>query len=932
MAFPLPEKPSLAVLPFDNLSGDSSQDYFSDGITETIITNLSNVSNLFVIARNSTFTYKGKPVKVQQVAEELGVRYVLEGSVQKSEDRVRITAQLIDALTGHHLWAENYDRELGDIFALQDDITEHITMALQVKLTEGEQARIRRGNTDNPEAYEYFLRGLETYRSFTKENNAEARKLWEKTAELDPNYSHIWQSIGWTYYRDGRFGWTDTPEQSLAHAEKLAQKTLAMDDSDAFAYGLLSVIYMAKGQHEKAVAYAEETLALATNAGDNTATMALPFLYSGKPKMAIELVKNAMRQSPYYPSWYLSILGLAYRLTGQYDEAIAWLEKWRDRANPRSTFPPLFLAYTYEEAGRGEEAQNAVAELLKRKPKASIKGYEKSKVFPYKDPAEVKRILESLRKAGLPESPPLPLPDKPSIAVLPFDNMSDDPKQEYFADGMSDDLITDLSKISGLLVIARNSTFSYKGTAVKIPQIAQELGVRYVLEGSVRRAGDKVRINAQLIDSTTGGHLWAERYDGRMDDIFALQDKINRKIISALALKLTASEQKALTDKGTDNLQAYDEFLKGWQSYRLLTKTGFAEAKIHLEKAVELDPEFARAYAALAVLYWKAIKYAAPELWQGLGLTTRAAKAAAQLKPQFLVKKAMQKPTALAHGLMSQFYLMRFQRDEALAEIERAVAMDPNNPELYAWMSNILWFMGKNSEAIESAKMGLRLDPNNPTMYLIQLGKASLPDGNLQEGLQVLERAIRINPEFSGVAAFTQSIIYGIQGRNEEARTAYKILLKNRMYPVRNLNDVMCYLPFADPKTLDRIAEAFIKAGVPGKPTDYYRILKENRLNGQEVKSLLIGRKITGTSVVTGKQLWWEWAKSGEFKYITGPYQDMGKSWVEGDVFFIKFEKFLGGLPYGTTIYRNPDGSRESKNQYFMVSVTGAITAFSPTE
>ena len=189
MAFPLPEKPSLAVLPFDNLSGDSSQDYFSDGITETIITNLSNVSNLFVIARNSTFTYKGKPVKVQQVAEELGVRYVLEGSVQRSEDRVRITAQLIDALTGHHLWAENYDRKLGDIFALQDDITEHVTMALKVKLTEGEQARIRRRDIENKEAYEYFLRGLEIFRTFTKEANDQGRKLFEKTVELDPNSS-----------------------------------------------------------------------------------------------------------------------------------------------------------------------------------------------------------------------------------------------------------------------------------------------------------------------------------------------------------------------------------------------------------------------------------------------------------------------------------------------------------------------------------------------------------------------------------------------------------------------------------------------------------------------------------------------------------------------------------------------------------------------
>ena len=439
-------------------------------------------------------------------------------------------------------------------------------------------------------------------------------------------------------------------------------------------------------------------------------------------------------------------------------------------------------------------------------------------------------------------------------------------------------------------------------------------------------------INAQLIDASSGHHLWADRYDGDMSDIFALQDKITRKIISALALKLTASEQKAVTDKGTDNLQAYDEFLKGWQGYRLLTKAGFAEAKTHLEKAVELDPEFTRAYAALAVLYWKAVKLAAPELRQGLGLTNRAEKNAVQAKPQLLLKKAMKKPTALAHGLMSQFYLLRYQRDEALAEIERAVAMDPNDPELYAWMSNILWFMGKDSEAIESAKMGLRLDPNNPATYLWQLGKSYLPDGDLQESMQVLERAIRLNPELSGSVALYQSIIYGIQGRNEEARTAYEIFLKSRMTPVRNLNDILLYFPFADPKKLDRIADALIKAGAPGQPTDYYRILKENRINGQEVKSLLFDRKITGTAMSTGKQLWWEWANSGEFKLDLGTIQDMGKSWVEGDVLFIQFKKLYGGLPYGTIIYRNPDGSRESKNQYFMVSDIGSITPFAPTE
>jgi adenylate cyclase len=369
-------------------------------------------------------------------------------------------------------------------------------------------------------------------------------------------------------------------------------------------------------------------------------------------------------------------------------------------------------------------------------------------------------------------------------------------------------------------------------------------------------------------------------------------------------------------------------FLKAGKAIALLTKAGFAEAKIHLEKAVELDPEFTRAYAALAVLYWRATHFAAPEHRQGLGLNTRQELLAVKAKPQFLVKKAMKKPTALAHGLMSQFYLMRYQHDEALAEIERAVAMDPNDPELYAWMSEILWLMGKNSEAIESANMGLRLDPNNPATYLRQLARSYLPDGDLEESLQLLERAKRINPELSGTVAFHQSVIYGIQGHIEKARTAYEIFLKSRMYPVQNLNSLLNYFPFADPKRLDRIADALVKAGAPGNPTDYYRIFKENRINGQAVKSLLFGRKIFGVAMSTGKPIEWEWADNGEFKFTMGKFQTMGNSWIEGDVFFVQFEKIFGGLPYGWVFYRNPDGSSESKDQYLMVSDIGTMNHF----
>ncbi len=793
MAFPLPEKPSLAVLPFDNLSEDSSQDYFSDGITETIITTLSNVSNLFVIARNSTFTYKGKSVKVQQVAEELGVRYVLEGSVQRSEDRVRVTAQLIDAITGHHLWAERYDRKSGDIFALQDDITEQVTMALKVKITEGEQARIRRRHIKNKEAYEYYLRGLEIYRIFTKEANDQARKLFEKTVELDPNSTLGWCFIGWTHYRDGRFGWTDTPEKSLALAEELAHKILAKDDSIAEAYSILSLVYMARKQHDKAVAYGEKVLSFAPNFASMIANTAVIFLYSGRPDEAIELVKKAMRLSPYYPSWYLPILGLSYRLTGQYEEAISALEGWRDR-KAKGMLPHIVLAFTYVEAGREEDAQAAVAEALKQNPKASIKGY--AATIPYKDPAEIERIRDSLRKAGLPETPALPLPDKPSIAVLPFDNLSGDPEQGYLADGISENIISTLSEISKMFVIARNSTFTYKGKPVKVQQVSRELGVRYVLEGSVQKAGDRLRVTAQLIDATTGNHIWAERYDRELKDIFALQDDITKKIITAMQVKLTEGDQARAAAKGTNNLQAYLKCLQANEYFNQSNIESNALAKQLAEEAIALDPEYAWAYYVRAKTYMM-------EVW----LDTTKSPKQSLAKAMELLQKAIffDETFAEAHGTLGFLYSMAGQHDKAVAETEKAVILNPNSADAHMYLGKVLTFAGRYEESIPEYMKAIRLNPIPPNRYLWSLGLSYGFTGRYDEAITWCEKAIHQEPS-SLFAHIMMAVIYSWSERDEEARAeANEVLRLNPNFSLEKLAER------ASPKIISALRKAGLK-------------------------------------------------------------------------------------------------------------------------
>ncbi len=304
MAYPLPDKPSIAVLPFVNMSGDPEQEYFSDGLSEEIITALSKITKLFVIARNSSFSYKGKPVKIKQVAEELGVRYVLEGSVRKAEDRVRITAQLIDALTGHHLWAERYDRDLKDIFALQDEITMKVINALQVELTEGEHARLWGKGTDNLQAYLKSLRAREYYLTQTKEDNDLARRTAEEAIALDPEYAPPYHVLSITHFMDILFRTTKSPKQSMTRAVELVQKAIALDDSYALAHGWLGFLYSWLRKYEEGIMEAQKCVALDPNGAHGYLYLCMVYRFAGRHEEAVQAIEKAMRLNPFPPNTY----------------------------------------------------------------------------------------------------------------------------------------------------------------------------------------------------------------------------------------------------------------------------------------------------------------------------------------------------------------------------------------------------------------------------------------------------------------------------------------------------------------------------------------------------------------------------------------------------------------------------------------------------
>ena len=405
MAYPLPDMPSIAVLPFTNMSGDPQQEYFSDGITEEIITALSKVPRLFVIARNSTFTYKGKPVNVKQVSEELGVRYVLEGSVRKTEDKVRITTQLIDALTGHHLWAEKYDRDLKDIFAIQDEISFKVVTALQVKLTDGEQALTYAGGTKNFEAYARYLKGADYVKRINKEGNLLARKMAEETIALDPNYPRGYRLLAMTHWLDVRLGLSKDPKQSLTESVRLYQKTLAMDPSDGSARVLLGFVFTIMRQYEKGMAEAEQGVAISPNASIAHIYHGYILIFNGMHKEAIEAIKKAIRLDPLPPDFYWRCLGQAYCHVGMYEEAIA-ASKEALRRYPDAILTHVLLAQVYALSGREKEARAEVEEVLRINSRYSVEFFRSS--TPYKNPADMELMANALLKAGVPKTPPDP--------------------------------------------------------------------------------------------------------------------------------------------------------------------------------------------------------------------------------------------------------------------------------------------------------------------------------------------------------------------------------------------------------------------------------------------------------------------------------------------------------------------------------------------
>lgn len=397
---PLQEGVSIAVLPFENLSGDPGQDYFADGVTDDLITDLSQLSGLLVIARNSVFKYKKMDIPPQQIGEELGVRYLLEGSIRRAAGRVRINAKLIESRSGHHVWAERYDRELTDVFALQDEVVERIVVALKVEVTQREREQLDRRRETTPEAYDMFLRGQQKYLQFSRETNLEAREFFLRATELDPGYARAWAIAANTHLTTISASWSPSPEKTIRQAKALALKALELDPTVREVHFALGSAYLRERDFDKALASTSRSIEIDPNYADGHAQLSWILNYMGRPAEGLPSIGKAMRLHPHYSYFYEAILGQAYFHLARFDEAAAILERSVER-NPEFNFARQYLAATYGRMGRIEDAEWQISEIIAAVPEYSVE-HQKLHSF-YSNESDLNFFIEGLRKGGLRE-------------------------------------------------------------------------------------------------------------------------------------------------------------------------------------------------------------------------------------------------------------------------------------------------------------------------------------------------------------------------------------------------------------------------------------------------------------------------------------------------------------------------------------------------
>ena len=824
VTFPEPEK-SIAVLPFLNISADPEQEYFCDGMTEEIINALTNIENLKVIARTSVFMFKDKHEDIREIGKKLDVKHLLEGSVRRAGTKLRITAQLIKVDDGSHLWSKKYDREMEDIFDIQDEISLAIVENLKVNLLGREKEALLKRSTTNEYAYNIYLQGRFHWNKMTLMDLENAVTCFNKAIELDPNFALAYFGLADTYWMLHQV--VPLPaDEALPKTKDAALKALAIDDTLAEAYAVVGmVLFSYEWKWSEAEEYLKKAYSLNPRSGPVKMYYSAFLQYTDRKLESIQMMEETLETDPYslifngnvairlyiaeryedaiqkcedilrmepnfWPAY--QFIGRAYLCLEMYDKAEQALVKSNELLGGVPETLPL-LGYAYAKQGKTSKARDIISILDKESKKIYIpvfyyayvyKGLgEIDKTFEYleksieeRDPRVVwwiryipftnlrndRRYANVIRRLGmeflekeLMEQFPLD-GTKPSIIVLPFEDLSPGKDNEYFSDGLTDEIITDLSQIHDLLVISRSSAMTFKGTKKKVKDIARELNVLYVLEGSVRKAANKLRITAQLIDGTNDTHLWAEKYSGNLDDVFEIQEKVSRSIVEALKLRLSPEEEKKLSERPIDNIGAYDCYLKANVEIWKFTEEDINRGIRHLQDGLDIMGDNALLYSGMAYAVLQLVNIGAKQD-KDLAESKEIAKKALALDPE----------SEKAHAVLGWIALWENPR-QVIHHFKKALSIYPNDAfALQGLAVYHIQVVGGIAEATRILKRLIRIDPLHFATNNLQ-GLVHIYDGEYNLSIPHFRRTFDLFPD-NVIVQFYYAMALAYLGQMDQA-------------------------------------------------------------------------------------------------------------------------------------------------------------------
>jgi len=769
----------IDVLPFKVRDADPSVEVLADGLSEEIVTGLSRFRYLSVVTSTSAARQKAKTEDERTLGTKLGTRYVLEGSIRKGGSFIRVSAQLVDTESGAQLWSETYNRDLqtSTIFAVQDDVAGRIVATVADSygvLVHSMRDAIRQKDDPDLTPAEWQFQYFAYREQITPSNHAALKSRLERAAKSENRPSDLWACLAQVYLDEYAFGFPGNDEFSLDRALVAARRAVELDRANQFAMVALAQTHFFRQDLAAFGPAAERAMALNPLNTDALGILGLEIVHTAEFERGTTIVRHAMELNPNHAGWMHFAPLWNHFHKGEYEQAL----ECANRVDvPGLFWPYLVMASACGHLGRRIEAAAAVRDLLTLDPEFAAHARTNVGTWHFAS-GLMNPILEGLRKAGLEiadkeeersefsrQAIPCTTEDKPklelstpSIAVLPFVNISNDPDNEYFGDGLAEELLNALSKIDGLKVAARTSAFSFKGKNTAVSEIGQRLSVKTVLEGSVRRSGNRLRITVQLVNASDGYYLWSERYDREMQDIFNEEEEITLAVVDALKLKLFSDEKAVVLKRYTDDVEAHELFLKGRYYAYKYTAEGWKRAIEFFEKAIEKQPDFAPAYAGIASSYGCLWFFGFLPAGQTI------------LRSKTATVRALEIDENLADAHLSSAIIIFFydwEWEKAEEQFKQAIALNPNNAEALTYYALFLAFEERYDEAISGARRALEIDPLS-LLINMNVGWAYFSAGLSNEALDQANKMSEIEPDFYG-AYWLKGAIRLSEGAYEEA-------------------------------------------------------------------------------------------------------------------------------------------------------------------